>query len=243
MPLQLFLDKVLRACRVDFRSALQEDVFQLFGTNVADACLSGSAPHRTHWYVWDAYRYTRFFFFLCVGTMEASMSMVRREVEKPILCRAPLCETYQFGMASLICSLYKRWEYSAENMFFFFASIWRTLCNQCTTTKKGSGKRTLPTCCSMYSCSCSVLWISVDVDRLVLWTQGAWCAGYWISFLLKLVDFSADGTESKLALASTDLRYIQNMFWVDESDLFILLQNSRMTALHFHQYKTHEGLI
>lgn len=27
-----------------FRSALQEDVFELFGRNVADACLSGSAP-------------------------------------------------------------------------------------------------------------------------------------------------------------------------------------------------------
>ena len=121
MPLQLFLDKVLRACRVDFRSALQEDVFQLFGTNVADACLSGSAPHKTHWYVWDAYRYTRFFFFLCVGTMEVSMSMVRREVEKPILCRAPLCETYQFGMASLICSLYISNDGNTQRKTCFFS--------------------------------------------------------------------------------------------------------------------------
>ena len=31
----------------DVRSASQEDVFQLFGTNVAEACLSGSAPQGT----------------------------------------------------------------------------------------------------------------------------------------------------------------------------------------------------
>ena len=48
MPLHLFLNNGLRVCCVEFRSALQEDVFQLFGTNVADACLSGSAPHRSH---------------------------------------------------------------------------------------------------------------------------------------------------------------------------------------------------
>ncbi len=42
-----------RECRFTFaafcdvRSASQEDVFQLFGTNVAEACLSGSAPQGT----------------------------------------------------------------------------------------------------------------------------------------------------------------------------------------------------
>ena len=232
----------MRACRVDFRSALQEDVFQLFGTNVADACLSGSAPHRTHWYVWDAYRYTRFFLSLCryngsIYVYGQTGSGKTYTMQGAVVRNLPVWDG-QFNLFVI-----QTMGILSGKHVFFFASIWRTLCNQCTTTKKGSGKRTLPTCCSMYSCSCSVLWISVDVDRLVLWTQGAWCAGYWISFLLKLVDFSADGTESKLALASTDLRYIQNMFWVDESDLFILLQNSRMTALHFHQYKTHEGLI
>ena len=176
----LFLDKALRVCSADFRSALQEDVFQLFGTNVADACLSGSAPQRIHWYVWHAYRFTMFYPYFSLRRYNGSIYVYGQTGSgKTYTMQGAVVRNLRVWHCqfNLFVRYFKKAGIVSGKPVTFNASIWRTLSNQCTTTKKGSGKRTLPTCCSMYFCS--VLWIFVDVDRLVLWTQGAWCAGYW----------------------------------------------------------------